>query len=54
MNKMEKNKKKDNEEIKFVDTREKKFISTKETTKRVIEYIDECGKDSLKRESALE
>ena len=38
------------ENIKFVDKDEKKFISTKEATRKVIDYIDECSNDSLKSE----
>ncbi|MBR9706590.1 hypothetical protein GOV14_06145 [Candidatus Pacearchaeota archaeon] len=37
--------------IKFVDVKEKKIISTKNACEKVMDYIDECGKDSLKPKS---
>jgi hypothetical protein len=49
-----KNLKKEDGEIKFIDTKEKKFIGTNETTKKVLEYIDECSQNSLKREEKID
>ncbi len=34
--------------IKFIDIKKRKVIDTEETTERVLDYIDDCGKDSLK------
>ena len=36
------------ENIRFIDIKKRKEIDTEETRERVLDYIDDCSKDSLK------